>query len=279
MKDLPFSEQSRATRAAEHVLVDLGQVLASYMDRMVLVGGLSPGLLFMEADPSHSGSIDVDIALKAEALEGGDYARLLEALIETGRYRLSTDPNRRFRLTTTVPLNDGLPEVVVPVDFLASPTAKFHKDDDSRFTDFRILQADGCETAFNDPVTCSLVDRPNAAGALNTVIWRVVAVENLLVMKSYALAGREKAKDAYDIVFCLNQLRQIGELRQTSEKWSKRKDEKDVQTARNILAEKFKSLNHIGPQWYADYLHAGDRDFNTRMAFELVKEFLRQESE
>ena len=50
----------RHVTAARRVLVDLGQVLAAFMDSLVVVGGWTPDLLLSRADQPHVGSIDVD---------------------------------------------------------------------------------------------------------------------------------------------------------------------------------------------------------------------------
>jgi hypothetical protein len=51
----------------------VGQVLASFKNCMVVVGGWIPDLLITDSDEPHSGSIDVDIALDAEKLNNGRY--------------------------------------------------------------------------------------------------------------------------------------------------------------------------------------------------------------
>ncbi len=61
----------RQVEAARRVLVDVGQVLASFRDAMGVVGGWVPDLLFPAADPRHVGSIDVDLALDAVKLGDG----------------------------------------------------------------------------------------------------------------------------------------------------------------------------------------------------------------
>jgi hypothetical protein len=55
----------RQIDAAHRVLVDVGQVLASFGDAIVVVGGWVPDLLMPNAVPEHIGSIDVDLALDA----------------------------------------------------------------------------------------------------------------------------------------------------------------------------------------------------------------------
>ena len=94
----------RQTEAARRVLVDIGQILASFSDCLVLVGGWIPDLLVTEAEEPHVGSIDVDLALNARKLEAGRYAELLKLLLDTQRYRKGT---KNFQLVVDFDLNDG----------------------------------------------------------------------------------------------------------------------------------------------------------------------------
>jgi tRNA nucleotidyltransferase/poly(A) polymerase len=65
---------SRQVEAAHRVLIDVGQVLASFDDCIVLIGGWIPDLLLPAAAEPHIGSIDVDLALDAAKLGDGRYA-------------------------------------------------------------------------------------------------------------------------------------------------------------------------------------------------------------
>lgn len=58
----------RQVAAARRVLIDLGQVLASFHDAIVVVGGWVPDLLLPASAHLHIGSIDVDLALNARLL-------------------------------------------------------------------------------------------------------------------------------------------------------------------------------------------------------------------
>lgn len=49
------------------MLVDVGQVLASFGDAIVVVGGWVPDLLLPDQASAHIGSIDVDLALEMHA--------------------------------------------------------------------------------------------------------------------------------------------------------------------------------------------------------------------
>src|SRR6266404_5787792 len=106
----------RQVKAARRVLVDLGQVLAAFIDCLVVVGGWTPDLLLPEADEPHIGSIDVDLALDAAKLNEGRYAELLKLLLDTKRYRHGA---KDFQLVVDVDLMDGGKPVQVEVEFLA----------------------------------------------------------------------------------------------------------------------------------------------------------------
>jgi len=107
----------RQVAAARRVLVDAGQVLASFHDAVVVVGGWVPDLLLRNSKSEHIGSVDVDLALDAAKLGDGRYAELLKLLLDTGRYEKG---EKDFQLVTTVDLNDGEVPVRVEVDFLSS---------------------------------------------------------------------------------------------------------------------------------------------------------------
>ena len=113
----------RQVSAAHRVLVDVGQVLASFHDSIVVVGGWVPDLLLAGEEPKHIGSIDVDIALDAEKLNDGRYAELLKLLLVTGRYKKG---EKAFQLVTEVRLEDGEPPVVVALEFLAAVQQLVH---------------------------------------------------------------------------------------------------------------------------------------------------------
>jgi hypothetical protein len=134
--------RAREIDAARRVLVDLGQVLASWFtDSIVIVGGWVPDLLLQTEEP-HIGSIDVDLALDAEKLGDGRYAEVVKLLLDTNRYE-KTD--KSFRLRAKVDLGDGATPVVVDVDFLKAATRLRKRKGARILPDFRPLDADGFE--------------------------------------------------------------------------------------------------------------------------------------
>ncbi len=92
----------------------------------------------------------------------------------------------------------GREAIRVDVEFLAPKGAKMKKNRPKRVPGFRVLEAEGCALAFDDPAIVTIEGRmPDER--LNRVSIRVASVADFLVMKGYALAGRDKPKDAYDI--------------------------------------------------------------------------------
>ncbi len=264
--------EARQVEAARRVLVDVGQVLASFVNCLVVVGGWAPDLLLLDVEEPHIGSIDVDLALDAQKLGEGRYAEMLKLLLATGRYRKG---DKDFRFVVDVDLGDGEKPVQVEVDFLAPRDAKLKQQKPRRLKGFRVLQADACGVAFHDPVELTLPGK-NVRGAKNTVQLRVVSVPDFLVMKAHAIAGRDKPKDTYDLCYCLDYF--PGGMEALAADWKNRSGEKDVVKAAKILQEKFAGVDAFGPQQLAEFHNSPDADsqaMQARRAYQLVQKFLR----
>lgn len=265
---------AREVEAARRVLVDLGQVLGSWFrDSIVVVGGWVPELLLTDAEEPHVGSIDVDLALDAEKLREGRYAEIVKSLLATRRYG-KTD--KEFRLRATVDLGDGGPLVAVDVDFLKALARRRKRKGPALAPDFRPLDADGCAAAFLHPASVSLVGR-TISGAANSVRVRVASIADFLVMKCYALAGRDKPKDAYDICYCLDHA--PGGLDALAHAWRVRKDDALVAGAIGHLRRKFAGVASYGPRQVAEFYDArtlAEREQRARRAYELVARFLER---
>lgn len=261
----------RQTRAAHRVLIDLGQVLASFADCLVVVGGWTPDLLLPDADVPHVGSIDVDIALDAAKLNDGRYAELLQLLLDTKRYRRG---EKDFQLVVKVDLKDGEKPVQVEVEFLAPKEVKLKKRNPKLFPNFRVLQVDAASEAFRDPVEIEL-EGENVRGAENKVHLRIVSLADFLVMKAHAIGGRDKPKDTYDLCYCIDH--HSGSMDTLAEPWKRRLGEVNIAKAVTILREKFASVDAFGPQQLVEF--HGDFDVTTQemqaqRAFQLVQKFL-----
>jgi hypothetical protein len=264
---------ARQTAAARRVLVDVGQVLASFSDCLVVVGGWTPDLLLPDADEPHVGSIDVDLALDAAKLNDGRYAELVKLLLDTKRYKAG---GKDFQLVVEVDLQDGEKPVQVEVELLAPKEVKLKKNRPKLLEDFRVLQIEACSEAFHAPVELRLSGQM-VLGATNTVTLRVASLADFLVMKAHAIGGRDKPKDTYDFCYCLERLPEgIGKL---AEEWKKRVDEKNIARAIQILNEKFATVDSFGPRQLVEFYSAADaetRAMQARRAYELVRKLISQ---
>lgn len=185
-------------QAVLSVLLEIGQVLGAYRDRFVVIGGSVPWLLFPDAVPAHVGTLDIDLSLDAQALGDGDYKDLVESL-EAAGYQRAAENMKWFQLRRTVQL-DGQAPVAVIIDLLMPRDAKFRRNKPPLLANFAVQKADGVGVAMRSFVRHTL-DGTMPDGRRNTVELRVASIPALLVMKGYALAGRDKRKDAYDIYF------------------------------------------------------------------------------
>ena len=189
-------------QAVLSVLLEIGQVLGAYRDRFVVIGGSVPWLLFPHAEPAHVGTLDIDLSLDAQALGDGDYKHLVEALDAAGYQRAAADM-KWFQLRRTVEL-DGHAPVAVIIDLLMPREARFRRNKPPLLANFAVQRADGASVAMQSFVRHTL-DGTMPDGRRNTVELRVASIPALLVMKGYALAGRDKRKDAYDIYFSVRE--------------------------------------------------------------------------
>ena len=190
----------RTTRAVKSVLVEVGQILGSFKGKFAVIGGAVPWLLLNNQDMPHVGSVDVDLSLDAEALGDGEYATLIEALRKQG-YEQKT-ALRRFQLVRRVPATDGGPPIDIIVDFLMLRDAEIVKNTPPLVADFAVQRAYGADLALRFYQLVA-VDGPMPDGGKNRVEIAVCSIPALIAMKGYALHGRLKQKDAYDIYYSI----------------------------------------------------------------------------
>ena len=193
----------RTTSAVKSVLVEIGQILGSFKGKFAVIGGAVPWLLLSEAETPHAGTADVDLALDAQALGDGEYVRLVELLQSQG-YRQGPDL-RRFQLARTVAASDGGPPIDIVVDFLMPRDAIIAKNNPPLVSNFAVQRADGAELALNFYQMVA-IDGAMPDGGRNRVSIAVAGIPALLAMKGYAIAKRQKPKDAYDIILLRAQL-------------------------------------------------------------------------
>lgn len=190
----------RTTTAVKTVLLEIGQILGSFKGKFAIIGGAVPWLLLANDDMRHVGTLDVDVGLDAEALGDGEYVSLIEALLGHG-YRQS-DTLRRFQLVRQVPAQDDGPPIDVVVDFLMPRDANIVRNVPPLISDFAVQRADGADLAVRFYQLVAIAGAMPAGGT-NRVEIAVCSIPALLAMKGYAIEGRYKQKDAYDIYYCI----------------------------------------------------------------------------
>jgi hypothetical protein len=190
----------RTNKAVKAVLVEIGQVLGSFKGKFAIIGGAVPWLLLDNEEMKHVGTIDIDLSLDNEALADGEYADLVGELQKNGYHQ--REGLRRFQLVRQIDPEDGGQPIDVIVDFLMPRDAQVEKNDPVLIEDFAVQKADGADLALKF-FELIKVNGPMPGGGKNTVEIAVASIPALLAMKGFALAGRKKEKDAYDIYYCI----------------------------------------------------------------------------
>lgn len=110
---------------------------------------------------------------------------------------------RRFQLVRSVQLEDAGPEIDVQVDFLMPRDVEIAKNDPPLVKDFAAQKADGAALALRFKEFVAIEGDMPDGGGRNRVQIAVATIPALLAMKGFAIANRKKAKDAYDIYYCV----------------------------------------------------------------------------
>lgn len=241
--DLARDYHERDVRAAYSVLIELGQVLGAWRDKFVIVGGAVPWLLLGDARPKHIGTLDIDLDLNPDALAEGEYASLVGAL-EKKDYERGTEGLKPFQLRRWVKVDEGEP-VGVLVDLLMPRGAKGDQNEEKLVEGLRVQGAQGGDVALAHHVARKFEGKmPD--GRPNEVELLVATIPALLVMKGYALVGRDKKKDAYDIYFSVRNY--IGGPAALATECAELLGDKVARTGFEHIAGKFRHAGDFGPK-------------------------------
>lgn len=241
--DIALHYDERGSAAVYSVLIELGQVLGAYRDHFVIVGGAVPWLLMPDALPSHIGTLDIDLNLSPDALSEGKYATLIECLEKAG-YERDIDDLKTYQLRRWVKLDDGEPVAII-VDLLMPQDAKFKKNKPPFVAGLRVIEASGGRVALDHHVIRHIQGKmPD--GRSNEVDLLIASIPAFLVMKGYALIGRDKKKDAYDIYFSVRNF--AGGPAALAESCRALLSDKSVVEAYQHIASKFRNEDDFGPQ-------------------------------
>lgn len=190
--------ETAACEAALHAfLTDAGL----WRDRIVLVGGLAPRYLIPEVPEDiepHRGTTDVDLVLALAFSNGGEPLRTLQDHLKGMGFAPKPDSpgDPAFRWTRDF---NG---IEVKLEFMCSasdgdPLTVRAEPLPGTGGQLGALRLQGAELAGMDHVVREVVT-PEGGFDL-----RVVNVLPFLVLKAFALVGRRKVKDAYDVVWVL----------------------------------------------------------------------------
>ncbi len=263
---IPSDEDSQAGRA---VLIEVLTILGKYRDGMVLIGGWVPDLLF--PNTGHIGSFDVDIALDERKISPDAYRSIRQRLVAAGYVQAA-----RHAGVFTTHLGDHAGGITVKLDLVTGEEPEGAPSGARALVqELSIGRLRGVEIAFEHAINISITGAL-PSGVENTVVARIVTVPAYLCLKAFALNERLKAKDAYDVYFCLRQYEGgSGALA---------RDCRGLLTlsrgheAMLILKQKFETLRSVGPQWAADVAsgQGDDRERVSRDAYERAQIFVRE---
>jgi hypothetical protein len=244
----------RTKEAVKSVLVEIGQVLGSFKGKFAIVGGAVPWLLLENDDMKHVGTLDVDIGLDAEALGDGEYANLIQELMAHG-YAQRGDL-KKFQLVRQIEPEDGGPSIDVIVDFLMPREAQVEKNKPVLIDDFAVIRADGADLAleFSEMVA---IEGTMPGGGRNRVEIAVASIPAILAMKGFAIAGRHKQKDAYDIYYCVRNY--PGGHKALANDCGPLLDHPSGKKGYSLIAEKFDSPDSYGPTSVRKFVEETDR--------------------
>ncbi|MCX6378898.1 MAG: nucleotidyl transferase AbiEii/AbiGii toxin family protein [Armatimonadetes bacterium] len=234
--------------AARAVLLELGHILSEYWDGIVLVGGWVPYFITPQATAPHEGTKDVDLALNPRKLGESGYSTIGEILMQS---LYQQDTKKAFRYYRTVPIKGR--SVRVMVDFLTGSNGG--DAEEGRLQEIQDVMASalhGCDVAFLDPVAQDFTGIfPD--GGKDEVALRVASIPSFLVMKGFALhnrGGADGRKDAYDIYYCVKNY--PGGVEALAALFHPYLENPLIQEGLSRIAEKFATLEHIGPQFVSD---------------------------
>lgn len=235
-------------------------------EHVVLIGGLVPGLLVPEPDPDveqHIGTADIDLCLSVALVEGDTelYERMERVLKRLGFDQ--ADTSFRWRRVNGFPLvleffcpaGDDRPagEAFRP-RVAESGTAKHNMGGklSALALDAGTLLTEDVEVITRE------VELPNGQGRTQAVL-RVTGPLAFLVAKVQALVGRDKAKDAYDIVWLIESWQ--GGPAEAARAFATRATYTNprVATALATLRSLFADRRQIGARQYARFMAPNSR--------------------
>jgi hypothetical protein len=252
-------------------MLELWTILAGFAEAMTIVGGSAPPLLTGDRpDDPYVGTLDVDLVVDPIGVPDDVYRTIAELLRDRGYLQL----NQPFRWLRSVTV--GSRSIDVEVDLLAPVTPPLGSDHRHERIGGEALarRTEGAELVRIASVEREL-DGVLPDGRWNRVAVRVAAPATLVILKALAMGQRDKPKDAYDIDYVL---RHIG-VEEVAAGIAEFGVVEPVAKALGILAEKFSSIDTIGPTSVALYrrvpLGSSEADQLQALVYARVDQLLR----
>lgn len=235
--------------------------LGDLRDDFVIVGGLVPGLIVPQAElpagrPLHVGTMDVDLGLAIAILDHQRYHELCERLRSAS---FQPDINEAGRATNQrwIIKSDSH---TVTVDFLIPATLATDRGGALRNLEegFAAIITPGLELAFEDKRLVTLAGETLHHEQASRDVW-VCEAGAFTVLKALAFEGRGENKDAYDLVYLLQNYGDgIDDVFQRIEPLL---NSQPAEHALQILERDFAGVDSVGTKRVAEFL--GDAEDET----------------
>ena len=271
---------SGVVKASKSVILELGVILRSYFDELILIGGWAPYFILQKYQKEgfdHVGSIDIDLAVNPTISEK-KYGTIINLIRDRG-YQAVQDELAdvfEFRFERALISPHDNKEYTIKIDFLTSHLGEEGIEAAHRRIqpDLRALKAKGCQLAFGHFMVTGIKDVLPGNGKASCK-WKVANIVSSLIMKSFALGGRYKEKDAYDIHYMIANYKNgpfsvAGEFKQYL-------NNEVVQEGLSHIREAFKDINSNGPAWVANFYNiTGEREYQIKIAdaYKNISKFL-----
>ena len=264
--------------ASWSALLELAYCLGSYQQAMVLVGGWVPYILLREhgspgASEQHVGSIDIDIVIDPDVVGQNEYATIETIIMGRGWERMRRRPFSYARDVKSQ-ANGDINRIKVdflttrPEDLVGPERIQEVQEDLQAFT----FASASIAIEHNEQV--KIEGRLPRGGELRTVL-RMADVVGCIGMKGFALEGRYKEKDAYDIYTVLEGY--DGGPKEVAELVKPYARDPLIDESLGYIADKFSGPDDAGPVFVADFFasESGEaRDRRVQRAYQVVRTFI-----
>jgi predicted nucleotidyltransferase len=263
------------TARCERALVTLLGDIGPWSQRVYLAGGLAPryivGTLPQGASP-HVGTTDVDLVIAlALSDESPEAYRTLENNLRKAEFTDETS----FRWHRTV---DG---VSVTVEFLCETDkvepGRVFKPKQGTGSGLGAFNVPGAQLVARDFTEVAIEADRLDGGGRSSVTVRVAGILSYTVLKALVFQDRHENKDAYDLVYCLLNFGDGPDDAGRHAEQSPIATDAQTVAALELLAARFASADHDGPNAYSAFLDDGDPDAAAQRrqeAVAVVREFL-----